>query len=413
MKVYDTKGHLITTAEGNIKSYDTGWIACSDWTDQHLGTTVGGNVTHNLDTPLRNLNVKVFISTNGTDANSFEVGAPDFDWTPAAARNFGIVHYAVDNNNILIHTGQHGITYVSAVGGGIYQLDNESWYYRIVVYKMNTVYSGVTLDYYETPWIQRFNWTNAHLGDTGGGADSNVNHALAANLSALLIKVLVSPDGTDNNSFEIPHVSIDSLTPASTTSGLTIYQVDINNIKVQTGYNGVSYIQDNGLREYVDTDNWYYKIKVYKMTAVPPAIITSRVRVTKDDAQSIPHATVTIVEFDDVEYDSLGEWASNKFTAKNAGYYSVKAAVALVSVAWDACEQIILWIYKNGALYSVINSHQVEAAVTVSLKASGADDVYLNGSTDYIDIRMYQTQDGAVALYTLGEHNHVAIHRSS
>ncbi|KKK71197.1 hypothetical protein LCGC14_2916310, partial [marine sediment metagenome] len=32
MKMYNTRGALLTSNEGNLRSYDTGWVACSDWT---------------------------------------------------------------------------------------------------------------------------------------------------------------------------------------------------------------------------------------------------------------------------------------------------------------------------------------------------------------------------------------------
>ncbi len=60
------------------------------------------------------------------------------------------------------------------------------------------------LSKYATGWINRSDWTNVHLGtDTTKDADSNLNHALSAPLSELIVKVFVSTDGTDANSFEI------------------------------------------------------------------------------------------------------------------------------------------------------------------------------------------------------------------
>ena len=53
----------------------------------------------------------------------------------------------------------------------------------------------------------------------------------------------------------------------------------------------------------------------------------SRVRVTKNDAQSIPNATATIVQYDDEDFDNLGEFANYRFTAKEAGYYLVSASL--------------------------------------------------------------------------------------
>jgi hypothetical protein len=116
--------------------YDTGWIACSDWTDQHLGDSVGSNVNHALDAPLSELLVKVLISTDGTDANSFEVIQADDNTT-----DYGCTIYYVDDDNILVQTGNGGIAFVSdgaIVGsaGSVYRIDTESWYYKIKVWKL-------------------------------------------------------------------------------------------------------------------------------------------------------------------------------------------------------------------------------------------------------------------------------------
>ncbi len=116
--------------------YDTGWINRSLWLNKHLGsnTTLNtdSNVTHNLDAPLADLLVKVLISTNGTDANSFQ--------TEGIALQSGVAWYGtqideVDSDNILVQTGAGGIYHLNTSGNGVL-LDTESWYYKIVVYKI-------------------------------------------------------------------------------------------------------------------------------------------------------------------------------------------------------------------------------------------------------------------------------------
>jgi hypothetical protein len=115
---------------------------------------------------------------------------------------------------------------------------------------------------YDTGWINRSDWTNVHLGsNTTKNTDSNVTHNLNAPLSKLLVKVLISTDGTDANSFEVTFSTyVDS---GSSSRGITVYQVDSNTIKVQTGTNGILYAQDDGSMAGIDTEDWYYKIKVY------------------------------------------------------------------------------------------------------------------------------------------------------
>jgi len=264
MKMFNTRGALLTSNEGNLRSYDTGWIACSAWTNQHLGTALGGNVVHNLNTPLRNLMVKVFISTDGTDNNSLEVRWGD--WSSAATVQSGLTIFQVDDDNITVQTGLSGLYYVIDADGSISVLNTESWYYRIVVYEMTSVYSGVAMEMYETPWINRSDWTNVHLGSTiTKDTDSNLVHNLNAPLSDLMVKVLISTDGTDANSFELVDTGFDTAISANTTVGLSILAVDNDNVRVQTAIQGFLRIKDDGTRETVGSSDYYYKIVVYKL----------------------------------------------------------------------------------------------------------------------------------------------------
>ena len=73
-------GHSADEIEGlgGLKNYDTGWVSNSDWTNQHLGDTVGGNVVHNLNAPLSNLSVKIFVSTGGAVNDTADLDAHSF-----------------------------------------------------------------------------------------------------------------------------------------------------------------------------------------------------------------------------------------------------------------------------------------------------------------------------------------------
>ena len=116
---------------------------------------------------------------------------------------------------------------------------------------------------YDTGWINRSDWTNVHLGsNTTLNTDSNVTHNLNAPLSNLLVKLFLSTDGTDANSFEVA-TNIGALSDGGSVHGVTVYQVDANNIKLQTATNGLIIVQDSGAYLTVDTENWYYKIKAW------------------------------------------------------------------------------------------------------------------------------------------------------
>ena len=110
---------------------------------------------------------------------------------------------------------------------------------------------------YDTGWINCSDWTNRHLGsNTTLNTDSNVTHGLNAPLSNLLVELILSTDGTDANSLKL----------LGNDGGYqwTIYQIDLNNIKIQTGVNGLYQLSDaTGGGVAIDTENWYYKVKVY------------------------------------------------------------------------------------------------------------------------------------------------------
>lgn len=124
--------------DDEITSSDTGWISNNDWTNVHLGTTaIGNNVSHNLGANLSDLLVKILLSTDGTDNNSFEV-ARAFHFEDNNARNSGgVIVYQVDNNSIKVQTGTSGIMIITDSGTGIF-IDNEAWFYKIKVWKFKT-----------------------------------------------------------------------------------------------------------------------------------------------------------------------------------------------------------------------------------------------------------------------------------
>ena len=127
---------LSSKVDGLIKKYDTGWINRSDWTNVHMGSSAvkdaDSNVTHGLDAPLAELMIKVFISTDGTDAKSFEVYYYD---DSATVGSHGFTYYAVDDDNFIVQTGAGGILYINNVGGGGGLLTTQNYYYKVVVYK--------------------------------------------------------------------------------------------------------------------------------------------------------------------------------------------------------------------------------------------------------------------------------------
>lgn len=104
-------------------------------------------------------------------------------------------------------------------------------------------------------------WRNVHLGNDPTDPTDNLTHSLDTNLSHLIPKVLISTDGTDNNSFEVNLIQ----TANAEITGVTFFQIDTNNITIQTGSGGIRYIDNAGASQLLDIENWYYKIVVGRL----------------------------------------------------------------------------------------------------------------------------------------------------
>ena len=111
-------------------NYDTGWVANNDW------TTVELVVTHNLTANLSDLIVKMFISTDGTEANAFEIGPVQFDNSVAVAEIYGVTFFQVSTDAIKIQTATQGIAYFVTDAGTGQTLNTEAYYYKVVVYSL-------------------------------------------------------------------------------------------------------------------------------------------------------------------------------------------------------------------------------------------------------------------------------------
>ncbi len=183
------------------QSIDGGYINTNDWTNRHLGSA---NITYD------NL------------AGSFIVGE--------------IVTEAISGNTGVVMSDSGTILVLRAVTGtGVFTNDRE----------ITGTDSGATAD----------------VDGNTKNVDTNFYHGFGMPLSKLLVEALVSTDGTDANSFEL----LDSAWGAGASYGIILYAIDNNNIKIQTGAAGITRLNDAGSANVIDTEDWYYKIKVYLM----------------------------------------------------------------------------------------------------------------------------------------------------
>lgn len=110
--------------------------------------------------------------------------------------------------------------------------------------------------------------------------------------------------------------------------------------------------------------------------------------------QSIANNTFTKVQFQTESFDTNNNFdnATNyRFTPTVAGYYHVTEQVGLNSLTANSFSAI----YKNGGAiaYSPVAVGWSGIANTLS---SVAVDVYMNGTTDYLEVYVYQASGGSL-----------------
>lgn len=113
--------------------HDTGWVECSDWTNQQLGDTLGEAVAHGLGSHLRELDIKVLLSADGTDAASSETITVSRQSSSAINATYALQVFEVDEDSIIVQTGENGVGYIALSTGVFSALDTEILYYRVIV----------------------------------------------------------------------------------------------------------------------------------------------------------------------------------------------------------------------------------------------------------------------------------------
>jgi len=103
-------------------------------------------------------------------------------------------------------------------------------------------------------------------------------------------------------------------------------------------------------------------------------------RAYANSTTTIANATFTKVILGVEDFDTNSNFASSRFTPTVAGYYQINAGIEFDLTSSPA----IVAIYKNGALVS--SSISTFQAATYNATPSVSDLVYLNGSTDYVEL---------------------------
>ena len=107
----------------------------------------------------------------------------------------------------------------------------------------------------------------------------------------------------------------------------------------------------------------------------------------QSSGQTLSAATFTKIQFQTEEFDTANAFDSTtnyRFTPQVAGYYQVSGAISN-----NTGTQTVITIYKNGADFKRGNNGSLFGDSVSAL-------VYLNGSTDYVELYGYLVAGGAL-----------------
>ena len=109
---------------------------------------------------------------------------------------------------------------------------------------------------------------------------------------------------------------------------------------------------------------------------------------------SLVNNTDTKILFATEEFDTNNNFASSRFTPTVAGYYQINAAFYIVPTGGG----LYIAGYKNGASYKL--GSLTNSIISVGGISVVAFTVYLNGSTDYVEIFGWQNSGTATNTQT-------------
>jgi hypothetical protein len=108
---------------------------------------------------------------------------------------------------------------------------------------------------------------------------------------------------------------------------------------------------------------------------------------------SMTNGVYVKVTFDTERYDTNNNFASSRFTPTVAGYYQINSH--LVYLTTSSVGQVVLALYKNGVAETYTN------LITDTTNGSSINLsylIYMNGSTDYLEIYFYMSASGTLSV---------------
>ena len=109
---------------------------------------------------------------------------------------------------------------------------------------------------------------------------------------------------------------------------------------------------------------------------------------------SVANVTFTKLNFQVEEFDTNSNFSSSRFTPTVAGYYQINGMVS-ISGSNPTSGIMLVSLYKNGVRF--LDGNQIPFALNAP-KILLSTLVYLNGSSDYVELYAYQSSGSTVNL---------------
>jgi hypothetical protein len=103
--------------------------------------------------------------------------------------------------------------------------------------------------------------------------------------------------------------------------------------------------------------------------------------------------TSTQVAYQTEVYDSDGWFASNRYTPQRAGWYQISCGARVFVVGGGLDKEASIGLRKNNTVIAIQGGYGTVTSAVSQL-------VYLNGSTDYVDVSIVNANTGNVVQST-------------
>lgn len=157
---------------------------------------------------------------------------------------------------------------------------------------------------------------------------------------------------------------------ATTSSGIVATADNTGLLQLQSAGTTVATISSTGLT--MNSGN------IIQASGAAPAFFAYK----NSGNQSVTSATATKATFDTELFDTNSNFASSRFTPTVAGYYQINANVSTSTSG--SVSRVIVALYKNGSEYTYFQDLTI-----ASFRYGGSTLVYLNGTTDYVEVYVY------------------------